>query len=69
MLELLLKSLCSKTLSAPSFGRYWKQLIDKIYSIIAFVLDELEISNTPPKILGKITYDWSATLQASNKFA
>ena len=31
ILELLLDSLCSKTLSAPSFGHYWKQLIGSPY--------------------------------------
>ena len=34
ILELLLDSLCSKTLSAPSFGHYWKQMIGNLYSIV-----------------------------------
>ena len=31
MLELLLEFLWSRTLSAPSFGRYWKQLIGRLF--------------------------------------
>ena len=65
MLELLLELLWSKTISAPSFGRYWKQLIRSPYwSCCWFLFYMVDESDKNPIFYANFSkdlfiFDWS----------
>ena len=54
MLEVFLELLWSKTLSAPSFGRIWKQLIRSTYWFLQFYPKKSKVSSKLNKIIEEL---------------